>query len=438
MSTKSPGLTSIIVVLTGFTTFALVASSALPMPPDPRVRHAFSDPAPHPLHAVSRNPSENSDTSPSSPREAGHLDSKALFVQTLPFLEGSADASASPLVGTNATGEETLDSPLVSRLASRQVDDRHTASPPSQPSPSPATPPLTVRADPPRGQAPLTVHLGLDPGHPSSHPFWQFGDGDQSSMPNPTHTYVTPGMYRPRVLTAAPDGRDIWVSGPAIVVYPPDGPRLLSTPNGPAELRDWEVRDEGRWQGPSNWQALEGVLTQSSNIWSPPHDPGLIPKLGTMFIYRQGTTWRNYRLSLTVQATDDDALGVVFRYQTPQRYYRFSWDRERRYRRLIKQVDGRFQTLAEDHVPYEMTQSYRVDLLVWRNAIEIRIDGQAVLGSPIFDIDDALSTGSIGLYTWYHKGARFQDLTVTAVEDNPEAPRFALEPIPHPSRAPER
>ena len=42
----------------------------------------------------------------------------------------------------------------------------------------------------------------------------------------------------------------------------------------------------------------------------------------------------------------------MFRYQDENNYYRFTWDKERSTRKLVKCEDGVFSILAEDSVPY--------------------------------------------------------------------------------------
>jgi gliding motility-associated-like protein len=61
---------------------------------------------------------------------------------------------------------------------------------------------------------------------------WDFGDGTQSTEPNPTHTYTTPGTYRPRLLVRYNDNRcEASASAPVVEVKARIIPNII-TPNG--------------------------------------------------------------------------------------------------------------------------------------------------------------------------------------------------------------
>ncbi|TDD70029.1 PKD domain-containing protein [Jiangella aurantiaca] len=65
-------------------------------------------------------------------------------------------------------------------------------------------------ADPTSGALPLTVQFSSEgSGHPSGLPVtyhWAFGDGAESTDPNPTHTYTVAGQYSARLTVTAEDG----------------------------------------------------------------------------------------------------------------------------------------------------------------------------------------------------------------------------------------
>ena len=89
-------------------------------------------------------------------------------------------------------------------------------------------------------------------------------------------------------------------------------------------------------------------------------------------------------------------------------YYRFSWDKQRSYRRLVKNENGVFTELAVDHVPYVEGQNYQVEIVAYGTQLEVWIDG-----IRIFQVDDsAHRQGSIAFYSWSSAGAYFDDLVV--------------------------
>ena len=96
----------------------------------------------------------------------------------------------------------------------------------------------------------------------------------------------------------------------------------------------------------------------------------------------------------------------MFGYRDANNYYRFSMDRERKYRRLVKVVNGVFTVLAQDSVAYQMGRWYNVQATMARGIIQILLDGQ-----ELFNVrDTSHDQGSIALYSWNNPGAEFDDL----------------------------
>jgi hypothetical protein len=121
-----------------------------------------------------------------------------------------------------------------------------------------------------------------------------------------------------------------------------------------------------------------------------------------------GEPWTDYRVMLTMRSTDDDALGVMFRYQDANNYYRFSWDKERAYRRLVKKENGVFTLLAGDQVPYEVGRTYQVEIVAQHSTLEVWIDGTRIFTAT----DTSFAAGSIALYSWFNKGSYFDEMQV--------------------------
>ena len=119
-------------------------------------------------------------------------------------------------------------------------------------------------------------------------------------------------------------------------------------------------------------------------------------------------SWTDYRLTLTMGSDDDDTIGVMFRYHDNDNYYRFSWDSQLCYRRLVQCVQGKFVLLAEDSEPYVSGESYQIEIIADGTTLQIWIDG-----SPIFYVEDgSISEGTIALYSWANNGSHFDDVYV--------------------------
>ncbi|MCP4259775.1 MAG: hypothetical protein GY774_20020, partial [Planctomycetes bacterium] len=158
--------------------------------------------------------------------------------------------------------------------------------------------------------------------------------------------------------------------------------------------------------GPMAWSAATGIMVQSSNVHSPP--PHGTSKLGTYAYWKAGSGWTDYTSTVTIKSTDNDAIGVMFRYQDENNYYRFVWDRERDSRALVKCENGQFTILAEDFVPYIIGQSYKVKIVAQGSSLQVSIDG-----SSVFSVNDStFSSGTIALYSWGNEGAYFDDILV--------------------------
>ncbi|MBU2710702.1 family 16 glycoside hydrolase [Zooshikella harenae] len=172
--------------------------------------------------------------------------------------------------------------------------------------------------------------------------------------------------------------------------------------------QDWFIATTGTLQGPADWAVIDGVLRQSSNVYALPSSATATVKPGTILFYQSGYSWQDYLLSLKVKSEDDDVMGVLFRVQDEQHYYRFSWSKVFAFRRLEKIVDNEVTVLAEDHVPFNLGQWYSLKINLQGNTIEVSIDDNLILSAS----DDTYAQGSIGLYTWANQGTWFDDIKI--------------------------
>ncbi len=175
------------------------------------------------------------------------------------------------------------------------------------------------------------------------------------------------------------------------------------------DLSAWTVVDEGNLNGPSAWNKISGRLTQRSNIWGGSNERKTLAKPGSYLLFDHGADWRDYTVKMRFRSDDDDALGVMFRVRGDD-YYRFSWDRSRQYRRLVKYVEGEFSLLAEDQEGYEQQRDYVLEISALASSLTVKVDGDTV-----FEVEDeSLPVGSIALYTWSNRATFFDDLSVRA------------------------
>ena len=236
------------------------------------------------------------------------------------------------------------------------------------------------------------------------------GSLNDPSLANPV--YTPPDVTGTQVFTlsvAVSDGRSTISQTIDVTVQDADAPPTLLTEDfNDGDFAGWTVTDEGSNSAPSNWSAASGMLVQSTNIHSLPTSAADITKLGSYLHYEGGSSWRDYRLTLTVRSDDDDAVGVMFRVQDSDNYYRFSWDKQRNYRRLVKRENGVFSLLASDAVSYVSGTSYQLEVQVQGGLLEVSIDGNLIFSV----VDSSFSNGSVALYSWANAGAFFDDIVV--------------------------
>ena len=239
------------------------------------------------------------------------------------------------------------------------------------------------------------------------------GQGSLNNYNITNPIYTPPDVSSPQTFTltvAVSDGADITTQTVDIIVTDsnPGSQILLSENFNDGNYNGWILVDQGTDNGPMVWSAASGVMIQSSNTFTYPNGPE-VPKLGTYAYWQAGSGWTDYTTEVTIKSTDDDAIGIMFRYQDENNYYRFSWDKSRNYRRLVKCENGVFTVLAEDSDPYVIGKSYQLKIAAHGNTLQVSIDG-----SPVFSvIDNTFSSGTIALYCWGNTGSYFDDITVT-------------------------
>jgi len=109
-----------------------------------------------------------------------------------------------------------------------------------------------------------------------------------------------------------------------------------------------------------------------------------------------------------MKSKDNDSLGVMFRYKDNNNYYRFSWDRERKSRQLVKKYNGIFTVLRKDSIPYTVGRNYQVDIVASGATLQVFIDNALVMQTT----DSSLNSGSIALYSWANAGSYFDNIVV--------------------------
>lgn len=145
-----------------------------------------------------------------------------------------------------------------------------------------------------------------------------------------------------------------------------------------------------------------------------------LARKGTYLLFQQGSEWTDYKVSTFMRSTDDGDLGLMFRVQDADNYYRFSWNRAKGERRLVKCVNGNFTLLASDKAPMVKGRSYGIQVLADGQLLEVIVDQTRVFSVK----DTSLSQGTFAFYCHSNKNALFDTLRVETLVDVNQPPRI--------------
>jgi hypothetical protein len=136
---------------------------------------------------------------------------------------------------------------------------------------------------------------------------------------------------------------------------------------------------------------------------------------GTFAYWNQPASlgWSNYVLSATLNAADDDGIGLLFRYQNRSNYYKVELDRQQGFRKLLKVVSGAETLLASEAAGYPMGADLALRVQADGSQIGVWLDAAPLFGGVV--ADDDLSTGTVALYAWASAGLMFDDVYVTPI-----------------------
>jgi hypothetical protein len=101
----------------------------------------------------------------------------------------------------------------------------------------------------------------------------------------------------------------------------------------------------------------------------------------------------------------------MFHYQDDLNYYRFSWDVQRNFIRLVKRINGEFTILAEEGAPFVRKKNHAVDILTQNASITVKVNGEVLFNGAIED--GALTSGTVALYSWSNLSL-YDDIFITS------------------------
>ncbi|MDQ7818638.1 MAG: metallophosphoesterase family protein [Melioribacteraceae bacterium] len=179
-----------------------------------------------------------------------------------------------------------------------------------------------------------------------------------------------------------------------------DNPILFSEDFNLGSLVDWHFIDEDI-SLKSNWYCENGYLIQDTDAGNKKN------LLGTMAIYDKNS-FSNYVLKTNVVYTDDDFIGVIFKYKNQKNYHRFILSSENQSIRLDKKIDGELISIKEISNQEWHQCKFSIALFVNPDSIHVYLDD-----SKVFSIvnEDELP-GKVGFVSISNLGSFFDDITL--------------------------
>ncbi|MBT3290522.1 MAG: PQQ-binding-like beta-propeller repeat protein [Victivallales bacterium] len=169
---------------------------------------------------------------------------------------------------------------------------------------------------------------------------------------------------------------------------------------------DWAVHDAPGKPGASLWKVANGTVTETSNYYigdakeSDPH----VERPGTCRIYTPGGEWGDGELNVELASSDNDGLGVVLRWQAPDRYLLWAMDAQRNFHVLACKNGDTYQILDVAKAGYTANAWSRVKVVLEGDTVAVSINGKPDLSAK----GVSLRKGTFGLYSWGSSGSKFR------------------------------
>ena len=193
-------------------------------------------------------------------------------------------------------------------------------------------------------------------------------------------------------------------------------PALLTECFNHPGLSPWTVVDEGPAATPAAWSISEARLRQTCDIYDAPAVAPDHP--GGTFAYwndPDAFAWQNYDFAVTINASDDHAVGLLFRFQNPSNYYKLELDQEENFHQLSILTDGVETILAREDGGYPTFCDFHLQVRAFSNQLWAMLEGTNLFGGPITEA--GLDCGTVALSCRESADVSFDDVQVTRLTD---------------------
>jgi hypothetical protein len=165
-------------------------------------------------------------------------------------------------------------------------------------------------------------------------------------------------------------------------------------------LSNWQIHDEDPEES-SDWHIEKGYLVQTT-------ETGDSKKLIGTNIVSGNVDWKNYVVKSDLIYTDDDYVGVLFRYQNEANYYRFIFSFKFKTIRLDKKVSDKVSEIKIlENQPLD-TCKYSIVISAQDDLIKIYLNEKLVIEAK----DNQLKNGKIGFTSLGSLASFFDDVFV--------------------------
>lgn len=175
----------------------------------------------------------------------------------------------------------------------------------------------------------------------------------------------------------------------------------------------WTVLDADGAKPESEWSIENGIIKQVSNVLvggkGVMDDNAAVERPGTLYLYRGTKTPTTGKVSFEINSSDDDGIGFVFGYNSPEDYHLWTMHSQRPFRALTKKGRTGYAVLSENKRGFQRRKWYSVECEFTDGSVVVRIDGRDDLRANL----SAKLTGRFGFYTWGNSGVEIKNVRLT-------------------------
>ncbi|MFW6161151.1 MAG: PQQ-binding-like beta-propeller repeat protein [Planctomycetota bacterium] len=171
----------------------------------------------------------------------------------------------------------------------------------------------------------------------------------------------------------------------------------------------WKVLDSAGAKPPqSQWEVRDETVIELSNHYTDAAGDAdyRTDRPGTYRVFTGGKPSADGELALELASSDNDGLGVAFRFQGQNQHYLWAMDAQRRFHILACKKGESYRVLAHKPVGYTRNHWYRVRVVLDGAALTVYLDGAKDLEAR----DETFAQGTFALYAWGCAGAKFRNV----------------------------